>query len=429
MRLFSALFLLAVSLSSLAQVDSQIIFRGQNSEVIKIEKDINVVRPVPYEVPSTCTRDIPYQSYECRDVTRHREECSWVPSSENCWSENERVCRNVTRTRQECSTGSSRQECHERPSREVCTERPTREVCHTNSRGQQSCQTVGGGQSCQTVGGGQSCHTIPGERTCRDVSYTDQDCDNVPRRRCETIPGHNNCRDIPYSERVCGNETRYRQEEYACMRTLYRDETTAKKLTGEVQVHFQTNGLVEEFPLHISVAAPDAKFESFATVVKLLKEPKVLVFLKKKEVIAKESATEINFQGDIVFEILDANMVTPAFPTKLKTAAFNEANSVLSMVIEGSISAMGSLDAKISSNPKVGRNKIVAEVKAAYPSERAGVAGSKLNISLAGLMQNELAKKNSIAIKLIAPMIVEGELMNAKKPVMEKAYNLLLFKK
>jgi hypothetical protein len=428
MRLFSGLLLLAVSFSSLAQVDSQINFRGQNSEVIKVEKTINVVRPVPYEVPSTCTRDVPYQANVCRDVTRHRQECSWIPSRENCWTENERVCRNVTRYREECHNGPSREVCHERPSREVCTERPTREVCRTNSQGQQTCQTVGGGQSCQTVGGGQSCDTVGGERICRDVSYTDQDCDNVPRTRCENIPGHNDCRDIPYYENVCGMETQYRQEEYACMRTLYRDVTTAKKLTSSIQVHFQTNGLVEEFPLNISVKAPDAKFESFATVIKLLKEPKVLVFLKKKAVKAEESATEINLSGDIVFEIFETQMVSPAFPTNLKSAAFNASNSVLSLGIEGGISAMGSVEAVVTANPKIGRDKTVAELKASYPSERAGVVGAILNLNLAGKMQNDLAKKNSIAIKLTAPMNVPGELLNVTKPVMEKSYTLELRK-
>ncbi len=428
MRLFSFLVLLLMSFSALAQIESQINFRGQNSEVIKIEQDITVVRPVPYEVPSTCTRDVPYQSYECRDVTRHRQECTWIPSSENCWTENERVCRNVTRTREECHSGPSREECHERPSRQECHERPTREVCRTNSQGQQTCQTVGGGQSCQTVGGGQSCRSVPGERICRNVSYTDQDCDNVPRRRCENIPGRNDCRNIPYSERVCGNETHYRQEEYACMRTLYRDEATAKKLTGEIQIHFQTNGLVEEFPVLISVAAPDAKFETFATVIKMLKEPKVLVFLKKKDVKTEESEKEISIQGEIVFEILEEQMVTPVFPASLKNASFNGSNSVLSLEIEGGVSSMGSVDALVTANPKIGRNKIVAELKASYPSERAGVAGSNLNLNLAGLIQNDLAKKNEISIKLNAPINVPGELLNIKKPVMEKSYKLELRK-
>ena len=39
-----------------------------------------------------------------------------------------------------------------------------------------------------------------------------------------------------------------------------------------------------------------------------------------------------------------------------------------------------------------------------------------------------LAKKNSISIKLIAPMNVRGELLNAVKPVIEKSYTLQLRK-
>lgn len=442
MRLFSVLFLVVMSFQALAQVDSQINFRGQNSEVIKVEKNIKVTRPVPYQVPDTCYNDVPYQSYECRNVTRYREECRYIPSSENCWTENDRVCRNVTRYREECSTGPShqvctnnpsRQVCTERPSRQVCTERPTREVCRTNSQGQQTCQTVGGGQSCQTVGGGQSCttvgggqscHSVPGERTCRQVSYTDQDCDNVPRRRCETIPARNQCDQIPYSEEVCGNETRYRQEPYACERTQYRDETTVKKLIGQIDVRFETNGLVEEFPVKVTVAAANAKFETFATDVKLLKEPKVLVFLKKKNVVANETAKEINLSGEIVMEVVNAQMVSPVFPDAIKSPAFNDSTDIMTFVLEGGISAKGSVEAKIVAKPKVGKDKVLAELKAAYPSDRAGVAANKLSLNLAGLMQNDLVKKNSVSIKLMAPMNVRGELMNATRPVSEKSYTL-----
>lgn len=424
MRLLNVLFLVAMSFSALAQVDSQINFRGQNSEVIKVEKNINVTRPVPYQVPDTCYNQIPYQSYECRNVTRYRQECRHIPSSERCWTDTERVCRNVTRHREECSTGPSRQVCTNTPGREVCTERPTREVCRTNPSGGQSCQTVGGGRSCTTVGGGQSCHSVPGERTCRTVSYTDQDCDNVPRRRCETIPSRTQCDDIPYSEEVCGNETRYRQEPYACERTQYRDETTVKKLVGQIDVRFETNGLVEEFPVKVTVAAPNAKFETFATDVKLVKEPKVLVFLKKKNVVANESDREIVLSGEIVMEVVNAQMVSPVFPDSIKSPAFNDSNSIMTFVLEGGISAKGSVEAKIVANPKIGKDKVVAETKAAYPSDRAGVAGNKLSLNLAGLIQNDLAKKNSVSIKLMAPMNVRGELMNASKPQSEKSYTL-----
>ena len=500
MRFISFIILAAMSLSSFAQVESQIIFRGQNAEVIKVQKDISVVRPVAYQVPDTCTRDIPYEAHECNDVTRYRNECRWQAAYQDCRTEYDRVCRNVTRTREECTNGPSRQvcverptrevctdrpdrqectnnpdrqectnnpdrqECTERPSREVCVERPTREVCRTNSQGENVCQTVGGGQSCQTVGGGQSCRTVDGGQSCRtvdggqscrtidggqscqtvgggqscqtvegpqvcrNVSYQDQDCDNVPRQACTTIPGRNVCENIPYSEEVCGNVTRYRQEAYACERTAYRDEATAKKLTGEIQVHFETNGLVEEFPIQINVTAASPKYESFAAVAKLLKEPKVLVFLKKKVVKAEETKTEIKLQGEMVFEIVNADTVVPVFPTKLTTPVLNAETSILSFLIEGGISSQGGVEAQITADPTIGRQRLVAELKTTYPSDRAGVAANKLSLNLKGLMQGGLSRKNRVNVKLTAPMTVRGELLNTKIPASEKTYSLQLRK-
>lgn len=424
MRFLSAIFLVAISFSASAQIESLINFRGQNSEVIKVDKAINVVRPEPYQVPDTCYNQIPYQNYECNDVTRYRESCHYIPASESCRTEYERVCRNVTRYRQECSNGPSRQVCRDNPSREVCVERPTREVCRTNSQGQEVCTTVGGGQSCQTVGGGQSCTTEAGDRVCRDVSYTDQDCDNIPRERCETIPGRNQCDQVAYSEEVCGNVTRYHQEPYACMRTEYRDVTTPKKLTGEIQVHITTNGIVEEFAINVAVAAKDAKFEAFTAAVKLIKDPKALVFLKKKEVKKTETAKEINIQGDISLEVVEVQSIAPVFPTKLSVIGFNESNYVLSLKIDGGISAAGSVEAVVMADPKIGKKKLVAELKAQYPSKQAGVIDTTLNLNFANLMQRELAKKNEVSVKLLAPLSVKGELLNIKKPVLEKSFDL-----
>ena len=422
MRLLSFLLLL-VSFSSLAQVESLINFRGQNAETISVDKSVNVTRPVPYQVPDTCYNQIPYQSYECRDVTRYRQQCTWIPASQRCWTENDRVCRNVTRTRQECHNGPSRQVCTERPSRQVCTERPTREVCRTDSNGQQRCTTVGGGQSCQTVGGGQSCTTVPGERICRDVSYTDQECHNVPRQRCETVPGRNDCRDIPYSEEVCGYETRYRAEPYACQRTEYRDETKVKQLKGAIQVQFITNGLVEEFPLLVQAGAVNAKFEKFEIMVKLQKDPQALVMLRNKKISAQENETEIVLDGEVVIEVIDPKTVAPVFPTQFKGAVFDENKELLSLSFEGPISAIGTIETKIVANPKIGRNKTVVELKASYPSERVTLQNDKLVLNLSRIMQNDLVKRNEVTLKLTAPLAVEGELLNSVKPQMDKSYS------
>lgn len=264
-------YLLLFSLNSFAELEAPMKFTGQNAETIKLEKTIKVSRPFPREVPSTCTRQVPYQTNVCRDVTRYRQECQWVGAEQECHTEYDRQCRSVTRyreectrgpsrqecsttptrqvctdrpsrrvctpipTRQECSTSPTRQVCTDRPSRqectttptrEVCTERPTREVCTTRPDGQQHCTTVGGGQSCRTVGGDQSCRTVGGGQDCRTVGgeYScrtvgggetcadvggGQDCRTVGgETQCRTVEGDPICRSVPYSDQECENVPR-----------------------------------------------------------------------------------------------------------------------------------------------------------------------------------------------------------------------------
>jgi hypothetical protein len=107
-----ALLTTLFSTLAFAQIESVMKFTGQNAETITIEKQISYVRQLPYQVPSTCTRQVPYESYECRDVTRYRNECTWVPENQECWDRPEHQCRSVTRSRQECHAGPSRQVCH-----------------------------------------------------------------------------------------------------------------------------------------------------------------------------------------------------------------------------------------------------------------------------------------------------------------------------
>jgi hypothetical protein len=428
MSFLSVFYLLFFSLSTFAQIESIINFHGQNGETVKIDRQVNVVRSAPYQVPDTCYNQIPYQNYECHNETRYRQQCHWIPESESCRMENDRICRNVIRTRQECHQGPDRQVCHEVPGREVCVERPTRRVCHTNPRGQESCTTVGGGRECHTTGGGRQCDRVPGERVCRQVTYTDQDCENVPRRRCERIPGRNDCQRIPYSEQVCAYETRYRKEPYACQRTEYRDVASPKKLSGEVEVRFLTNELVEEFPLQVSLSAIDEKFESFSLAVKLLTGPKVLVVLKKKEIHSVQSETEIKIDGEIILEIIEPKMVAPVFPDLLKNPIFNSKDQTFILNLEGGISAMGSLELHIMNRPMLGKPKTVVQLNSSYPSERVSVKGASLEFRLAGLMQDSLSKKNQIKLKLSAPISVEGELLNPDRPQLQKSF-VLEFKK
>lgn len=425
-KTIAALLLFSTVVS--AQVETIIKFQGQNAETITIDKSVSVVRPESFEVPDTCSRDIPYEVYECNDVTRYRQECSWIPESQNCYQEPDRVCRSVTRYRQECSSGPSRQVCTDVPSREVCVERPTREVCRTNSRGENVCQTVGGGQSCQTVGGGQTCRTESGPDVCRDVSYQDQDCDTVYRTRCDTVPGRNECRDIPYSENVCGNVTRYNTEYYACMRTEWRDITTVKQLKGKVNVSFVTNGNVEEFPLAVIVAPTNATHNAFSLTSALKSEPKVLVAAQKRRIkVASETEKEIVIEGDMTIETLDPAMLNISFPTGLSNVSINKATNVVSMKIGGSISATGKVDIELIHTPLIGKDKKLAVLQAEYPSDKVKINGDMLEINLAGLV-SKLEKRMVLSVKLATDLALRGEILNAKKPKTEKSYGKLKIK-
>ena len=421
--------LLLLPTMTYAQLESQFTFSGQNAEVLKAEKKITIVTPEQVEVPDTCYRQVPNgQVRVCRDETRYRQECSWIPSSERCWNDQERVCRTVTRYREECSGSPSREVCTDRPSRQVCTERPTREVCTTRPDGRQHCTTVGGGQHCTTVGGGRDCHTVPGNRTCRQVPYSDQDCDYVTRRRCETIPGRNDCRQIPYSEQVCGMETQYRTESYACTRTQTINRTTEKTVKSETNVQIITNGIVEEFPVAVSVKETSQQFSAFSIEAKLLKEPKAFVVLQKKSSkIASSTEKEIVLQNSIVLEILTQEMLPVSFPVSIASAHIEEASNKMVIVFDGAMSAQGSIDFQITHKAFLSSTKTLVEMKADYPSAKVelGAVADKaaLSIDIKDAIKKELKKKNmKLKFNLTSALNLQGEIMNATKPSTSKLY-------
>lgn len=429
-RNIAMLFLLfLVPVLTHAQMESQIVFNGQNAEVLKLEKQVTIVKPTQVEVPSTCTRQVPVGEQQvCRNVTRYRQECSWIPSSQSCHTEYDRVCRTVTRYREECSGSSSREECSTTPSRQVCTERPTRQVCTQRPNGTQHCTTVGGGTSCQTVGGDRVCHTVPGNRTCRQVPYSDQDCDSVPRQRCETIPGRNECSQVPYSAQECGMEMQYRTESYACTRTETVNQNIAKTIKGEVNVQILTNGLVEEFPMLVSVKESNAQFSAFTIEAKLLKQPKVFVVLKKKEIkVASQSEKEIVLKGSVVLEVLEAQMLPMSFPAKILEASIEKATNKMVVVFEGGISSVGSVDFIITYKAFLQSRKTLVEMKADYPSDKVqlGAVADKaaLSMDIKDAIKSELKTKNMLlTFKLNAQLNLQGEIMNEKKPDTLKLY-------
>ncbi len=426
-RKFALTFLILMPALSQAQIDSQFVFNGQNGEVLKGEKQIVVITPEQVQVPSTCYRQVPTgQIQVCRDETRYREECSWIPSSESCRTEYNQVCNSVPRSREVCSGGGSRQECSTIPTSTVCHDRPTNEVCTTLPDGSPHCTTVGGGQHCQEVGGGQHCTTVWDSPTCHSETYWDQECTSVPENRCETIPGRNDCSSIPYSENVCGMEMQYRTESYACTETVTVNREEKKLLKAETTIQIETHGLVDEFQAQVSVKERSAQFKDFTIDVKLLKEPKLFVILKQKEVkIASATKTEIVVKANLVLEVMTLEMLPISLPQDISSAVFTEATKKLTLVVNGKLAAKGTVDLSLSKKELFSR-KTVAELKGAYPAkliEVGAVEGKPaLNIDLKAAMKANPKKSMKLKLVLEAEMDIKGSLLNVTKPQLKKEF-------
>lgn len=420
------IFLFLPTLTS-AQVSSQLNFNGQNSDVLKAEKAVTVITPEYVQVPSTCYRQVATgQIQVCRNETRYREECSWVPSSESCRTEYNQVCNPVSRSREVCSGGGSRQECSSIPTSTVCYDRPTNEVCTTLPDGTPHCTTVGGGQTCQEVGGGQHCTTVYDQPTCYQESYYDQECTSVPQNRCETIPGRNDCTSIPYTENVCGMETQYESESYACTQTVTVNKEEKKNLKVETTIQINTNGLVDEFQAMITIKQKSSQFKDFSIEAELLKEPKIFVVLKKKEVkIASATKTEISLQANLVFEVMTLEMLPVSLPKEITSAVFQDSTKKLILAADGKFSAKGSVDLSLSKKELFSR-KTVAEFKGTYPSKlvEVGVVEGKsaLSVDLKSALKANPKKSMKLKLVLEAQMDLKGELLNATKPELKKEF-------
>lgn len=361
-KIATYLVLLSLCLNAFAALEAPLKFNGQNAETLKLEHVMKVIRPVPREVPSTCTRQVPYEVYRCHDVTRYREQCQWVPAEQECHTEYDRQCRSVTRYREECTRGPSRQECHttptrqvctdrptrrvctdlpsrqechttpsrqvctDRPSREVCTERPTREVCTTRPDGRQHCTTVGGGQHCTTVGGGQDCRTVGGEQQCRTVGggqhCTDvgggQDCRTVGGDyQCRTVEGDPICRQVAYSDQECQNvprqECRTIPAHNECDQVPYTEEVCGNETAYRAEQYACTETVYDDKEIEKKVVATvnvafktNGLVEEFKSLVTLTPNAKGSAFAPSMKlttepkllVIVKKREAKVRAEGE-----------------------------------------------------------------------------------------------------------------------------------
>jgi hypothetical protein len=92
-RQFAMLFfILSFPTLLFAQLETTLNFNGELQDSLKIDGLLSVIRPVTIQVPGTCVRQVPHQENVCRDVTRYRQECHNVPSSQSCSTQYDNVC-------------------------------------------------------------------------------------------------------------------------------------------------------------------------------------------------------------------------------------------------------------------------------------------------------------------------------------------------
>ncbi len=209
------------SINGFAQNEKVITYQNQTGEEFILNSILNGTEYREEQVQSTCYRDVPYTENVCRYETRYRQECRTLPGHQECRTVYEPVCRYETRYREECTQVGGGRICRTIPGDIVCRRLPN------------------GENRCEKIPPREVCEYDPGRRVCRQVPYQDRVCHNEMRNYCEWIPPRNVCEQIPYQERVCRDEVKYRQEAYACTKTIKVPYTVElKKNTANVSFNF-----------------------------------------------------------------------------------------------------------------------------------------------------------------------------------------------
>lgn len=282
--LSKAVIVCALSLTMNVQAESEKVFQyqGQREESFDLN---NILKGTEYrdeQINTTCYRDIPYTENVCRMETRYRQECRQIPGRQECRTIYDQECRYETRYRQECShTGGGRQ----------CRTIPGDVICHRAPNGENRCQKVPPREVCEDR---------PGERICRTVPYQERICQSVPRNYCEWIPPRTACESYPYQERVCKDEVRYRQEAYACVKTIQVPyEVVLKNHKANVTVSFTELGTIN------SPIAFVANLSAAGDVNVTAKDPSAThgVFVRKQQTnseVGRDNSIEAKFPITLV---------------------------------------------------------------------------------------------------------------------------------
>lgn len=199
------------------------------------------------------------------------------------------------------------------------------------------------------------------------------------------------------------------------------------KATTNVQI--LTNGLVEEFPVLVSIKPTNDLYSSFILEAKLLKQPKLIVVVKKNniKIVNSSSPSVLQLEGTLVLEVMTNEMFPVSFPTEVSSAMIEQDAQKMTIVFEGGISAQGSVDLIVTHKAFLARAKTIVELKQDYPSKtiELGQVQNKaaLSIDLKEIEVGELKKKNmKMNLTLSSSANLQGTVLNDTKPATTKLY-------
>ena len=406
MLLFYSLFILMNS--SFAETQKTINYENQREEIFDLENFLKATRYRQEEVDSTCVRQIPYSQNVCRNETQYREECRVIPGHQECRTVNQQICHTepgrqncqiVVRYRQECSQGGggSRQ----------CRTVPPQVRCRKTPRGENRCEKIPGGQVCTNV---------PSQPVCRRVAYqvrecsqqpARQVCENYPRQQCDWIPSQRYCENIPYQIPVCRDEILYRQESYACKKTIdVPYEVTLTTHKANVQMNFTNNSasVTPQFTVllnnngALSISGKNAGAGKAAAFV-------------KKELKNTENAGVNSINALYTVSVLDRDELFSFMDKGLSNLELKKTS--LTFYVNGKFDLKrASLTVRISKNDDLKFNKVLNFNQ--IESEFDGI-GTKVSIDLekfgAPKLGGVFSKKHQVSLKLVLDYNDMGEII------------------
>lgn len=372
-------------------------FEGQSTASLELETKKKEIRYRSEERDSTCTRRIPYTERVCGNETRYRTECHMEPGRNRCRTVYDRVCRNVRRTRRECTT---------RPGRRVCRDVP----------GRRTCRDINGRQVCRTTPSRQVCRNTPGRQVCRDVPYNERVCSQRPRQQCDWVPPRRVCREVPYQEYVCRDVTRYREEQYACRRTVQVPYDFFKEISADIELTFEDRNTNTSKVAFDYILSPEG---AIALTAKDLSRNSTLIFSKKHR---SENDTADRMEVNENYAITFINRERALAPVKQEISAVGLASRQLSFQM-GAIHSTDYLSLRVTivrdgpfSGPKTLLN--VSLQPGQYTvSHQEGYSLVTVNLE----QFNVELKKKKHEVTIVAGLDFEGAVLNTPTPRMSQS--------